>query len=271
MSPTNIATGLRLQDKVAVVFGAGGEVGAEVAGSFARQGARVFLSGRTGAHVKAAADALPDDRVAGVAELDALDENAVRDYLDGVVSTEGRIDIVFNAMGPQAAEYGNATSTDELPVEKFMLPIRTVLASNFITARAAARHLRRQGSGVVVILSGTPSKGTVNTSAIGVTFGALESLTRSLAVELGPHGVRVVCVRTMGMAETRVMQQTYELGGQAMGVPKEKVEEIVTSRALLGRAPTLGDTARLITFLASGEAAAITGAIVNSSSGQAID
>jgi NAD(P)-dependent dehydrogenase (short-subunit alcohol dehydrogenase family) len=79
-----------------------------------------------------------------------------------------------------------------------------------------------RGSGVVVFLSGTPSRGTVNTSAIGAAFGALESLTRSLAVDLGPHGVRVVCVRTMGMAETRVMQQTYELGAKTMGAPRRR-------------------------------------------------
>jgi NAD(P)-dependent dehydrogenase (short-subunit alcohol dehydrogenase family) len=272
VSPTSVATGSRLQDKTAVIFGAGGEVGAAVANAFARQGARVFLSGRTVAHVKAVADAIPDSgTVAGVAELDALDEDAVRAYLDDVVAADGRIDIVFNAIGPQAAEYGNATSTMDLPVEKFLLPISTIVASNFITARAATRHLLRQGTGVVVFLSGTPSQGTANTTAIGAAFGALESLTRSLAVDLSPHGVRVVCVRTMGMAETRIMHQTYELAGQAMGAPKEKIEQIVTSRALLGRPPSLVDTAGLITFLASDEANTITGAIINSSCGQVLD
>ncbi|HZA87559.1 MAG TPA: SDR family oxidoreductase [Acidimicrobiales bacterium] len=269
---TSSATGSRLQDKIAVLFGAGGEVGAQVADEFARQGARLFLSGRTLDHVHAVADAIPDGKaVTDVAGLDALDEEAVNAYLERVVAAEGRIDVVFNAMGPQANEYGNATPTMDLPVEKFMLPMNTMVASQFITARAASRHMAGRGSGVVVFLSGTPSRGTANTSAIGAAFGALESLTRSLAVELGPHGVRVVCVRTMGMAETRIMQQTYELGGKAMGVPKEKIEEIVTSRAVLGRSPTLDDTATLISFLASDEARAITGAIVNSSCGQVLD
>lgn len=272
MSLTSIATGSRLQDKIAVLFGAGGEVGAQVAEEFARQGARLFLSGRTVDHVQAVADAIPDDKaVADVGELDALDEAAVNAYLERVVAGEGRIDIVFNAMGPQASEYGNATSTMDLPLEKFMLPISTIVASQFVTARAAARHLVGRGSGVVVFLSATPSRGGPNTSAIGAAYGALESLTRSLAVDLGPHGVRVVCVRSMGMAETRVMQQTYVLGGQTVGAPKEKVEEIVTTRALLGRSPSLDETAKLISFLASDDARAITGAIVNSSCGQVLD
>jgi NAD(P)-dependent dehydrogenase (short-subunit alcohol dehydrogenase family) len=114
-------------------------------------------------------------------------------------------------MGPQAVDYGNATDTMALPVDKVMLPISTIVASQFITARATARYMRRQGSGVVVFLSATPSQGAPKTSAIGAAYGALESLTRSLAVDLG---VRVVCMRSIGMAETRMMQQTY---GQSRG------------------------------------------------------
>lgn len=266
-----MATGLRLHDKVAVVFGAGGQVGARVAEEFARQGARLFLSGRTQANVKVTADAVDSlERLGGFVELDALDETAVNEHLDNVAADAGRIDIVFNAIGPQPVEYGNATDTMTLPVDKFMIPISTIVTSQFITARSAARHMRSRGSGVIVFLSGTPSRGTANTAAIGAAFGALESLTRSLAVDLGPYGVRVACVSTMGMAETRVMQQTYELAAQAMGAPRHKVEELITSRALLGRSPTLADTATLVAFLASDEAAAITGAVVNSSCGQVL-
>jgi NAD(P)-dependent dehydrogenase (short-subunit alcohol dehydrogenase family) len=188
------------------------------------------------------------------------------------VETAGRLDIVFNAMGPQPTEYRNGTSTMDLPVERFMLPIDTIVPSLFITARSAARHMGREGSGVLIFLSGTPSRGVApNTSAIGAAFGAVEAMTRSLAVELGPQGVRVVCVRAMGMAETRTMQQTYQTAGRAMGVPREKMAELVASRALLGRPPLLVDTAKLISFLASDEARAITGAIVNASCGQVLD
>jgi 3-oxoacyl-[acyl-carrier protein] reductase len=263
----------RLDGKIAVILGAGGDVGAAVAAEFAAQGARLFLSGRTGSRVQAVADAISaDGQTIASVELDALDEAAVNRHLDHVVATAGRVDIVFNAMGPQPIEYGNGTSTMDLPIEKFMLPVTSIVASQFITARSAARHMVREGSGVLIFLSATVSRGVApNTAAIGTAYGALESLTRSLALELGPRGVRVACVRSMGMAETRTMQQTYEMGGKAMGVPKEKMAEIITSRALLGRSPSLDDTARLMSFLASDEARAITGAIVNSSSGQVLD
>jgi NAD(P)-dependent dehydrogenase (short-subunit alcohol dehydrogenase family) len=272
MSTTEISA-RRLEDKTALVFGAGGAVGSAVAGEFAMQGARVFLSGLTRSRVQDTADAIWSmGGRATVAEVDALDEGAVNGYIDQVVGAAGRIDILFNAIGPQPNEYGNALSTMELPVDRFMLPIVSIVRSQFIAARSAARHMVSEGSGVVVFLSGTPSRGvSPNTSAIGATFGAVESLTRCLATELGPSGVRVVCVRSMGMAETRTMQQTYEMGGDALGMPKEKLQEIVASRALLRRSPSLAETARLVAFLASDEASAMTGAIVNSSCGQVFD
>jgi len=126
----NVATGLRLRDKVAVVFGAGGQVGARAAEEFARQGARLFLSGRTAANVKATADAVDSlERLGGFVELDALDETAVNEHLDDVVASAGRVDVVFNAIGPQPVEYGNATDTMTLRVDKFMVPISTRLHS----------------------------------------------------------------------------------------------------------------------------------------------
>jgi 3-oxoacyl-[acyl-carrier protein] reductase len=207
-SVTDTHSTRRLEDKTAVIFGAGGEVGGAVAKELAAQGARLSLSGRTKAPVQELAQAISGrGQTAAAAEVDALDEDAVNSYLDDMVAAAGRIDIVFNAMGPQAVEYRNATSTLELPVEAFMLPMTTILRSQFITARAAARHFVKAGSGVIVFLTATPSQGLANTAAIGAAYGAIESLTRSLAVDLGPLGVRVVCVRSMLMAETRVGQR----------------------------------------------------------------
>jgi 3-oxoacyl-[acyl-carrier protein] reductase len=271
-SMTATTSARRLEDKTAVVFGAAGEVGGAVAEELAAQGARVFLSGRTKTRVQQLAQTISSHGgTATAAEVDALDEDAVTSYLDDVVAAAGRIDIMFNAMGPQAVEYRNATSTLELPVEAFMLPMTTIVRSQFITARAAARHFVRAGSGVIVFLTATPSQGLSNTSAIGAAYGAIESLTRSLATDLSPLGVRVVSVRPSLMVETRVGQQTIQLGAAAMGVPKEKMAEIITSRPLLRRSPTLADTAKLVSFVASEEANTLTGAIVNASCGLVLD
>jgi 3-oxoacyl-[acyl-carrier protein] reductase len=271
-SVTDTHSTRRLEDKTAVIFGAGGEVGGAVAKELAAQGAHLFLSGRTKTPVQELAQAISSrGQTAAAAEVDALDEDAVTSYLDDMVAATGRIDIMFNAMGPQAVEYRNATSTLELPVEAFMLPMTTILRSQFITARAAARHFVKAGSGVIVFLTATPSQGLANTAAIGAAYAALESLTRSLAVDLGQLGVRVVCVRSMLMAETRVGQQTIEMAAAASGVPQQKMAEIITSRPLLRRSPTLAETAMLVSFVASEEASTLTGAIINSSSGLVLD
>lgn len=271
--PTDTSRAARLEGKTALVFGAGGDVGAGVAREFAAQGAQLFLSGRTISRVQDVASEIANrGGTAAVAEVDALDEGAVESYFGQVVDAAGRIDVVFNATGPQPIEYRNGTNTMELPIDAFMLPITTIVRSHFITARSAARHMMRQQSGVLVFLSATPSRGlSPNLSAVGATYGAVESFARCLATELGPSGVRVVCVRSMGMAETRTMQQTYELAGKSTGMPKEKMQEIVASRALLRRPPSVAETARLIAYLASDEASTLTGAIVNSSCGQVID
>jgi 3-oxoacyl-[acyl-carrier protein] reductase len=273
MPANNADSALRLKNRAAVIFGAGGEVGAAVARELAAQGARVFLSGRRRSGVQAVADAISSRcGTATAAEVDALDEDAVNRHVDDVAAIAGRIDITFNAMGPQPVEYGNATSTMDLPLEKFMLPMLTIVRSQFITARSTARYMIRQRSGVIIFLSATPSRGVaVNTSAIGAAYGALESLTRCLATDLGPYGIRALSVRSVGMPQTRTIQQSYELGGPALGLSKDQMAELILSTTLLRRSPSLADTAKLIAFLASDEADTLTGAIINSSSGQVLD
>lgn len=260
-----------LKNKHAVIFGAGGAVGTAIAREFAAQGATVFLSGhRLAAVEQVAADIQKDGGLASAAEVDALDEQAVNAYLDQVVQESGSIDILLNMMGPQPKDYGNSTSTMELPLEKFLVPLTTLVPSQFITARAAARHMARQHSGVVLFVTAIPSQGFTNATAIGSAFGAMESLLKCLAADLGPSGIRVVGIRSGAMAETRTIQQSVENAVQRLGVSKEQVVSRFAQRTLLGYLPTVADTARLAAFLASDGARALTGAIVNASSGSII-
>lgn len=138
MSPTSTSTSL-LQNKIAVIFGAGGSVGSAVASEFAAQGVTVFLAGHTLNSIEqVAADIRQNDGIAYSAQVDALDEQAVQAYLDSVAQQTGSIDILLNLTGPQAKEYGNSTNTLELLLEQFLVPLQTLVPSQFITARAAA-------------------------------------------------------------------------------------------------------------------------------------
>ena len=146
-----------LQDKNAVVFGAGGSIGTAVAKTFAAEGARVFLAGRTKASLEAVAKQITaSGGEAHTAALDALDDAGVNQYVEGMVKQTGRINIVLDAAGPLAKEYGNGRSAVDLPMDAFMTPLATMVRSRFITARAAARHMIKQHSGVIIFVTGSP-------------------------------------------------------------------------------------------------------------------
>jgi len=269
---TSSSAGKLLSGKQAVIFAAGGAVGAALASEFAAQGANVFLSGRHLEPVQRVATAVQDaGGLAQIATIDALDEGAVTAYLDGVALQAGGIDIVVNAMGPLPSEYSNGRNTLELPLEHFMVPLTTLLPSQFVTARAAARHMVKQSSGVILFITAVPSRGMANVTAIGSTFGAMESLARCLAVDLGPAGVRVVAIRSGAMVDTSTIQQSMHRVAQAMSISPEQAQARLEQATLLKRLPVAADTARLAAFLASDGARSITGAIVNASSGAAVD
>ena len=161
-----------LQKKLAVVFGAGGTIGAAVAKEFAAEGAEVFLSGRTKSNVeKVAKQITTAGGRAQTVVVDALDDAAVNHYMDGIVKQTGRIDVVFNAIGPLVKEYGSGKPAVDLSVEEFVVPLTTIVKSNFITARAAARQMIKQRSGVIIFLTGSTARGHVEGgTSIGVTF-----------------------------------------------------------------------------------------------------
>src|SRR5260370_2587991 len=165
-----------LKNKRAVIFGAGGAVGMAVAREFAAQGATVFLSGRTLNAVEQVAQEIHQDGgVAYAAQVDALDEQAVNAYLDRVAKEGGSIDILLNVMGPQPKDYGNGTNTLELPLEQFLLPLSTLVPSQFITARAAPRHMGRQRpGGIPFVTAGPQMPQTPHVTALGAGLPAVE-------------------------------------------------------------------------------------------------
>ncbi|HEY2533289.1 MAG TPA: SDR family oxidoreductase [Xanthobacteraceae bacterium] len=262
-----------LQQKKVVIFGAGGSIGAAVAKEFAIEGAEVFLAGRTQPSVEAVARQIAAaGGDAQGATVNALDDAAVNEYLDRIVRQTGRIDAVFNATGPRAGEYGNGKHAVNLAIEEFMLPLATVVRSQFITARAAARHMVKQHSGVIIFLTGSPARGHVEgVTAIGAAFGAIESLTENLATEVGSAGVRVVCLRTTANIDSRTIQETMETLAGVMNVTKDQMIERTASMNFLKVPAKVSDTAKAAVLLASDRGRLITGTVVNSTAGAALD
>ena len=257
---------VNLNWKRALVFGAGGSIGAALAWEFAAQGAEVFLSGRTMSSVEAVAKEIdPTGKCAHAAEVDALDEQAVSAYIEAVVRDAGGIDIVFNAIGPLAAEYGAGKSAVDLSTGEFMVPLTTVVRSQFITATAAARHMQRQGSGVILFITGSPARPhTEGALAIGAAFAAIENMTRHLAIELGPSGIRPVCLRSSAMPDTGTIKDVLRTIAAATNSTPDDAAQFLSSSTMLHVSPRTSDTAKVADFLASDLAKTITGTQVMS-------
>jgi 3-oxoacyl-[acyl-carrier protein] reductase len=164
-----------LEGKVAVIYGAGGPIGGAVAHTFAREGARVFLAGRTLAGLDKVADKIRwNGGLADTAVVDALDERAVDEYVNAVVEQAGHLDISFNLIG-----YGDVQKPlIEIGVEDFMQPITNAMRSHFLTARAAARHMIRRGSGVILAFGGNGPQTLPGLGGFKVALDVMEGLRR---------------------------------------------------------------------------------------------
>jgi len=260
-----------LKGKNAVIFGAGGSIGAAVAKEFAAEGARIFLAGRTHSHLEAVAKEIAES-VAQIEVVDTLDDSAINHYLDGIVKKADKIDIVLDVTGPLAKEYGNSTLAVELPIEEFLVPLETIVKSRFITARAAARHMIRQNSGVIIFITGSPARGHVpGATAIGAAFGALENLTENLALELGPFGVRVVCLRTLANIDSRSIQDTMDILAGKLNITQDQAMEQIAHSNVLKVSATVQDTANAAVLIASDRGRLLTATVVNATAGAALD
>lgn len=263
-----------LKNKTAVVYGGGGAIGGAAARAFARDGARVFLAGRTLAKLeKVAADIRAEGGFAEVAVLDALDEDAVERHADKVAASTGGIDIALNAIGIMHVQ---GTPFAELSLADFEQPISSYTRTNFLTAKAVARHMAKRGKGVILTLS-TPGAKISGAGFIGygVTCGAVETFSRILAGELGASGIRVICLRPDAIPEALPVSHAREVFDGFAARAGIAVEDMLAARAgtgtLLGRFPTLAEVGDFAAFVASDRAGAMTGAIANLSCGSLVD
>ena len=260
-----------LQDKVAVIYGAGGAIGGAVARAFAREGVTLFLPGRHRAPVEVVGkDIAATGGSADIAEVDALDEKAVDEHLGSVIDRSGRIDISFNAVGIPNPKF--RVPLIELDLEQFSLPIATYTRSYFLTARMAARRMVANKSGVIMTITSTPSRtGTPLVGGGGAAMAAVEALTRGLSAELAPQGLRVVGLRPQGMPETDRIKESFESYATASGMTWEQFEELLASRTHTRRLSSLEEMADMAVFLASDKASGMTGTTVNLSMGSLDD
>jgi 3-oxoacyl-[acyl-carrier protein] reductase len=254
-----------------VIYGGGGAIGGAAARAFARAGARVYLAGRTRARLEKVANDIGD--AASVAEVDALDERAVADHVDAVVADAGGIDIALNAV---SFSHVQGTPVTELSFDEVWHPIDVFVRTNLLTALAVARPMTARRSGVILTLSTAGSRHTPpGVVGHGTTCAAIEAMTQRLAVDLGPSGVRVVCLRPHAISDAPSHgSYTTDLFKRWAAQAGLSVENMLVQwgedMTLLGRLPTLAQVADTAVFLASDSAGATTGKVVDLTSGIAV-
>jgi len=260
-----------LENKVAVIYGAGGGIGGAVARAFAREGARVFLTGLRRANVAALATDIVENHegVAEAAEVDALDEKAIDDHLTRVVGTAGRVDISFNAVGLPTESMAPLA---DLSADAFADVLAAYTSSYFLTARHAARKMTTQQPGAILTVTALPARsGGAGLGAYGAAQAAKDALMRLLSVELAATGIRVANIRPHAIPGSPTIRQIYELRAKHTGMTWDAYVSVLASRTHTGRLSTLTEVADAAVFLASDRAAGLTGTTLNLTMGNLDD
>jgi 3-oxoacyl-[acyl-carrier protein] reductase len=243
-----------LQDRNAIIYGAGGSMGGAVAEALAGAGARVYLTGPNLGSVRKVADKiLAAGGKAEVAQVDAFDEKAISRHLEDMVHSAGTVDISFNAVGVDVTQ--NMPLVD-MSMDDFVRPIHLTMQTRFLTAKAAGRLMMKQGSGLILFLTATPGGiGYPFTGGFAPACCSVESFSKNLAAELGIYGVRVVSIRSGGSPDSKVFKEAMERDPAAMRPIRRMMEE----DTMLKKLPLMADIANAAVFLASDMSGKITG------------
>ena len=185
----------------------------------------------------------------------------------------GGIDTALNAVG---LFHVQGTPFAELSFEDYSYPITAYTRTNFITAKAVARHMARQGSGVILTLS-TPVSRMPGPGDMGhsVACAGIEAMARHLAGELGPRGIRVICLRSHAIPEAAAMgshsRGIFRLVAERAGTTIDEMLAGAAGGTLLRRLPTLAEVANTAAFMASYRAGAMTSTVANLTCGFLVD
>ncbi|MGH3326994.1 MAG: SDR family NAD(P)-dependent oxidoreductase [Streptomycetales bacterium] len=263
----------RLDDRVAIVTGAGRGIGRATALRLAADGARVVVNDLDADPVRETADLIVKaGGEAAVSVADTVELAAAREVVGTAIDSYGRLDIVINNAGiTRDKTFHNLT--DEL----FSFVLDVNLKTAFHTTLAAMPHMREVAkaelakhgrvahhrkitfTSSVAALTGNP--GQYNYTA---AKGALVATTRTLARELGPFGINVNAVAP-GFVDTRLTQAKQE--GSDLGIP-EGMRQLAIGMIALGRAGTPEDVANVHAFLVSPDADFVSGVTIPVTGGQ---
>lgn len=259
-----------LQDKTAIIYGAGGAVGGAVARAFAREGSYVCLAGRTRAKLEQVVEEIRAN--GGWAEMDvvdALDRESVEKHLATVATKAGPVKIMFNAI-----DWGDTQGQAlvDMAYERFSGAIATALQTWFVTGTTAARHMASHGGGTIVGITANVARSPIPMlGGFGIAGAAVEHFLRQLAMEMGPSGVRVCYVRSGGSPDAPGVREAFKLRAAETGLSFEEVLRQAGADSPLRHLPWLSEVADAAVLLASDYARGMTATLANVTCGAQVD
>lgn len=255
-----------LKNKVAVVFAASGEIAGAVAKSLSQHGAKVYVTARNlNAVNRLAQEIKANGGNAEAANVDALNETEIDDFLKKVVAENGKLDVVFNGIGADYSEMGGRPPTTVAKFEQFMAPIEKICGSQFLTSRVAAKYMiETKSEGTILLLTAALSRSKLsNVAGITAASAAIEGLTRVMATEWGAEGIKVICICPGAIMETKRISGWIDAVAQQYGMPVEQLVAQYKAFDILKVSPTLKQVGETAAFLASETGIAFNSHIVD--------
>ncbi len=240
---------MRLQNKIAVITGAGTGIGEAIAHKFAREGARLLLNGLPGDPVQDVAQAIIN--AGGQAEVqlgDVAEESAAQACIDAALRRYGGLDVLVNNAGIFIA----IVETQDYRIQDFDRTLRNNLRTAFLMTKFALPHLQKSRGNIVCMGSEAGFNGSPRCTPYGGTKGFLHAFVAGVAIEQAKYGVRANCV-CPGAIDT-----AWTRAGK--GPMSEAMADSINNGVPLGRRGTPEEIANVVAFLASDEASYVTGA-----------
>jgi 3-oxoacyl-[acyl-carrier protein] reductase len=247
----------RLGDKVVIITGAGDGLGATMARLFAREGAHLTLAGRRTELLEEVAASLRAGGNRAIAvTTDVTDEAAVIAMVAATVSEYGRVDVMCN----NAAQPGRDLHVWEQTLENWNATLAVDVTAAMLCSREVLTQsmLERQSGSIVHFSSTAGLEGIARKSHYGVAKAGLRTLTKVMAKEVGPRGIRVNCLVPGGI-QTELLRNYWNRLANERGVTWEAIRDEGARSTALRRIATPEEIAQVALFLASDESSAITG------------
>ncbi|MGH7126825.1 MAG: SDR family NAD(P)-dependent oxidoreductase [Stellaceae bacterium] len=254
---------MRFSGKVAIITGGAGGIGAATGLLMASEGAKVVLVDIDGAQLHRVLAALQADGGTAIAiEADVLSEAAVATMVREAQARFQRIDILVNVVGGSTTLANPNTSLDQLTLQEWERTIAFNLTGTLLCTQAVIPQMKRQGYGRIVNLSSIVGRGDtrISNAAYATAKAGIRAFTRKLAIELGPFGITCNATAPSTTLTDRIQRL---ITTRSPTDPQTALSDIP-----LGRMANAGDQAKVIAFLASDDAAFVSGQTIEVTGGQ---